>query len=71
MRHWTPGWSAGTRNHRVEQALSAAVEHSDFAPFEALLAVQQQPFDERAEYADYAMPASAAQSQGYKTYCGT
>jgi uncharacterized protein YdiU (UPF0061 family) len=36
-----------------------------------LLAVLQQPFDERAEHADYAMPASAAQSQGYKTYCGT
>ena len=69
MRQTNPAYIA--RNHRVEQALSAAVERSDFAPFEALLAVLQQPFDERTEHADYALPASAAQSQGYKTYCGT
>jgi uncharacterized protein YdiU (UPF0061 family) len=34
MRQTNPAYIA--RNHRVEQALSAAVERSDFAPFEAL-----------------------------------
>ena len=59
------------RNHRVEAALSAAVEHGDFMPFETLLGLLQQPFDERAEGRGYAEPAAAAQSAYYKTFCGT
>jgi uncharacterized protein YdiU (UPF0061 family) len=59
------------RNHRVEEALSAAVEHGDFMPFETLLALLQQPFDEHAEWARYAEPEAAAQSACYKTFCGT
>ncbi len=35
------------RNHRVEQALSAAAEHEDYAPFEELLAVLAKPYEER------------------------
>ncbi|HPU50012.1 MAG TPA: YdiU family protein [Burkholderiaceae bacterium] len=69
MRQTNPAYVP--RNHKVEQALAAAVDQGDFAPFEALLAVLQQPFDERADRADYAEPATAAQSRGYKTYCGT
>jgi len=59
------------RNHRVEAALAAAVDLGDYAPFEKLLAVLQQPFDERMEFAAYAEPATAEESRGYQTFCGT
>jgi serine/tyrosine/threonine adenylyltransferase len=59
------------RNHRVEEALAAASEHGDFAPFDRLLAAIAQPFDERAELADYAQPAPAQVTACYKTFCGT
>ncbi|MBP8306208.1 MAG: YdiU family protein [Burkholderiaceae bacterium] len=69
MRQVNPAYIA--RNHKVEEALAAAVEHNDLAPFEALLAVLQRPFEERPEHGSYAAPAPAAQAACYKTYCGT
>ena len=59
------------RNHRVEEALSAAVDHGDFVPFEKLLGVLLQPFDERFDFAAYAEPAPAAYYRHYRTFCGT
>jgi uncharacterized protein YdiU (UPF0061 family) len=59
------------RNHRVEEALDAAVANGDYAPFEKLLAVLLRPYDEKAELADYAEPAAVGQSSGYQTFCGT
>lgn len=59
------------RNHRVEEALAAAVDLGDYAPFEKLLTVLQQPFDERMQFAAYAEPATAEESRGYQTFCGT
>ena len=59
------------RNHRVEEALAAAVDLGDYAPFEKLLTVLQRPFDEKTEFAAYAEPASASESAGYQTFCGT
>ena len=61
------------RNHLVEAALSAAVERGDYAPFEALLAVLQHPFDAQPGREAYAQPApaAAAAQQGYRTFCGT
>jgi len=59
------------RNHRVEEALAAAVDLGDYAPFEKLLTVLQQPFDEKMEFAAYAEPALASESVGYQTFCGT
>jgi uncharacterized protein YdiU (UPF0061 family) len=59
------------RNHRVEEALAAAVDLGDYAPFEQLLTVLQQPFDEKNEFAAYADPATASESAGYQTFCGT
>ena len=59
------------RNHRVEEALAAAVELGDYAPFENLLTVLQRPFDEQAELVAYAEPPPASQSAGYQTFCGT
>ncbi len=59
------------RNHKVEEALDAAVELGNYAPFEKLLAVLQRPFDEREDLAAYAEPAPAHESAGYRTFCGT
>ena len=35
------------RNHKVEEALAAAIQDDDFAPFEELIAVLARPFEER------------------------
>jgi uncharacterized protein YdiU (UPF0061 family) len=59
------------RNHRVEEALAAAVDLGDYAPFEKLLTVLQRPFDEQMALAAYADPATASESAGYQTFCGT
>lgn len=59
------------RNQRVEEALSAASDHGDMAPFHALLAVLQRPFDEAPGQDRYAQPAQLAQAAGYRTFCGT
>lgn len=59
------------RNHRVEEALAAATDLGDYKPFEQLLAVLQQPFDERVEFAAYATPATVEEARGYQTFCGT
>ena len=52
------------RNHRVEEALSAAVEHDDYAPFETLLNILSRPFEDQAEFAAFAAPAP----EGYGHY---
>jgi uncharacterized protein YdiU (UPF0061 family) len=59
------------RNHRVEDALAAASEHGDMAPFEALLAVVTHPFDERPGWERYAEPAPREVTARYQTFCGT
>ncbi|HYF16416.1 MAG TPA: YdiU family protein [Ramlibacter sp.] len=59
------------RNHRVEEALTAASEEGDLGPFERLLAALRQPFDENPEHAAYAEPAPAAVTACYQTFCGT
>jgi uncharacterized protein YdiU (UPF0061 family) len=59
------------RNHKVEEALDAAVALGNYEPFERLLAVLQQPYTERPEWAAYAEPATAEASAGYRTFCGT
>ena len=59
------------RNHRVEEALAAASEQGDLAPFEALLSALQRPFDEDPALARYAEPAPAQLTAAYQTFCGT
>jgi len=59
------------RNHRVEEALAAAVEDDDLGPFENLLAALERPFTERADTAYYAEPAPPAVTACYQTFCGT
>jgi uncharacterized protein YdiU (UPF0061 family) len=58
------------RNHLVEAALAAAVERQDFAPFEELLDVVSRPFEDRAEFARYRLPAPPDEGV-YQTFCGT
>lgn len=55
------------RNHRVEEALSAAVEEGDYAPFETLLKILARPFDDQPEFAAYAEPPPEGQSH-YRTF---
>ncbi|RTR06939.1 protein adenylyltransferase SelO [Halomonas nitroreducens] len=58
------------RNHRVEQALAAAAEEDDFAPFEALLAVITRPFEEPHGEVDYTRPPHDGEKV-LRTFCGT
>jgi uncharacterized protein YdiU (UPF0061 family) len=58
------------RNHRVEEALSAAVESGDMAPFARLRQVLARPFDEQPEHEAYAEPALDG-GRDYVTFCGT
>jgi serine/tyrosine/threonine adenylyltransferase len=58
------------RNHKVEEALSAAVNHDDMMPFSNLLAVLSHPFDEVLGKEAYATPAPASDVP-YRTFCGT
>jgi serine/tyrosine/threonine adenylyltransferase len=59
------------RNHKVEEALDAAVELGNYEPFERLLVVLQQPFTEKPEWTAYAEPANPEIAAGYRTFCGT
>jgi uncharacterized protein YdiU (UPF0061 family) len=59
------------RNHRVEEALDAAVDREDMAPFERLLTVLLEPFDARPEDEAYSRPAAPEVTAAYQTFCGT
>lgn len=69
MRHANPLYIP--RNHRVEEALAAATDHADLAPFDRLLKAVTQPFDEDPELDAYATPAPAEVTVCYQTFCGT
>jgi uncharacterized protein YdiU (UPF0061 family) len=58
------------RNHRVEEAIQAAVRRDDFAPFRKLMEVLARPYDEQRERADLAEPPSEEQ-RVRQTFCGT
>ena len=59
------------RNHRVEEALSAASDDEDVGPFDRLLEASKHPYDETAANAPYAEPAPAEVTSLYQTFCGT
>ena len=59
------------RTHRVEEALTAASDRGDLAPFERLLDALRQPYDDAGELTPYAEPAPAAVTACYRTFCGT
>ena len=58
------------RNHLVEAALAAAVEHGDYAPFETLLDVLAHPFDERPGLERFTLPPRP-EERVLATFCGT
>lgn len=61
------------RNHRLEELITAAVDHGDFAPFETLLDVVARPYDDRAdqpELARFAEPPKLDE-RVLETFCGT
>ncbi|MCP8939833.1 YdiU family protein [Alsobacter sp. SYSU M60028] len=58
------------RNHRVEAALSAAIERDDYAPFEEMARVLADPYAESADASPLAQPPAEDRSD-YRTFCGT
>ena len=58
------------RNHKVEEALEAAVLRDDLQPFESLQQVLSRPYDEREGLEAFAMPAPEGFGP-YRTFCGT
>jgi uncharacterized protein YdiU (UPF0061 family) len=58
------------RNHRVEEAIEAAVRRGDFGPFELLADVLGRPYDDQPEVAHLAEPPGPRQRL-YRTFCGT
>jgi uncharacterized protein YdiU (UPF0061 family) len=58
------------RNHRVEQALAAAIDDGDFSPFADLLRVLSQPYEDQPAFAAYADPPQTGE-RVFQTFCGT
>jgi uncharacterized protein YdiU (UPF0061 family) len=58
------------RNHRIEQAIEAAVEDGDFSLFEALLTVLAKPYEDQPAFAPYTEPPQPAE-RVLQTFCGT
>lgn len=58
------------RNHRVEEALEAAVENGDYSVMHRLLDVLANPYDHSSEQTAYCTLPSDS-SLPYRTYCGT
>jgi uncharacterized protein YdiU (UPF0061 family) len=58
------------RNHLVEEAIAAAQDQGNFAPFENLLAVLAAPYEDQPAFARYADPPRPEQVV-QQTFCGT
>jgi uncharacterized protein YdiU (UPF0061 family) len=58
------------RNHRVEEALNAAVKNGDFSVMEKFLNVLSSPYSHNTDQAEFAaLPPQ--QNCSYRTFCGT
>lgn len=58
------------RNHRVEEALRAATDSDDFAPFETLVRVLAEPYTDQPAFAHLAEPPKP-EERVHQTFCGT
>lgn len=58
------------RNHRVEAALEAAVEHEDYRVMDRLLRALSNPYAYSCEQDEYAAPPEPS-AGCYRTFCGT
>ncbi len=68
MRHANPAFIP--RNHRIEQAIAAAVRERDLAPWKRLLKVLARPYEDQREHADLA-EAPRPDERVRATFCGT
>lgn len=59
------------RNHLVEEALNAAVDHDDLQPLHRLLAAISKPYNPPAHYAEFMQAPQPEFDNDYKTFCGT
>ena len=57
------------RNHRVEQAIQAAMR-GDYAPFERMTSVWAKPFLEQPDHAELE-DAALPEEHVHQTFCGT
>ena len=58
------------RNHRIEQAIVAAVANGDFAPFERMVEAVAKPYETRDSFSEYTTPPQADEVV-LRTFCGT
>ena len=58
------------RNHRLEQALNAAVENLDYTPFEKLVEVLSSPYEEMKGQSEFMQPPKPGEHV-LQTFCGT
>jgi uncharacterized protein YdiU (UPF0061 family) len=58
------------RNHLVEEAISAAVNQANFAPFESLMTALSMPYEDQPAFARYAAPAGPEEVV-HQTFCCT
>lgn len=58
------------RNHRVEEALDAAVKQGDYSVMNRLLEVLSRPYDYTPDQEEYSKLPQAS-NQPYRTFCGT
>ncbi|MGO9987795.1 MAG: protein adenylyltransferase SelO [Steroidobacteraceae bacterium] len=58
------------RNHRIERVIAAAVEREDFAPFEEMLLVLSQPYQDQPAFESYTAPPQP-EERVLQTFCGT
>ena len=68
LRRANPAFIA--RNHRVEEAIAAAIRRRDFEPFETLVEVLARPFDDQPERAYLGEPPRP-EERVRRTFCGT
>jgi serine/tyrosine/threonine adenylyltransferase len=68
MRRTNPAFIP--RNHRIEQAIVAAVESEDFQLFFDLLAALSRPFEDQARFAKFLEPPQPDE-RVLQTFCGT
>ncbi len=59
------------RNHKVEEAIEAAVFHSDYTTFELLLETLSHPYVHQDGKEEYTQPAPITFNASYQTFCGT
>ena len=57
------------RNHKVEEALSAA-ENGNFDKMKKLLTILKYPYNNQSNIGEYQLP-SPSRDEKYQTFCGT